>query len=255
MPAKRSGLDKRTMTDSAGEGLVNQLVEQIQHKIVTGEYRPGQRLQQVALATAFQVSRTPVRQALSVLAARGVVERSHGGVMVKSPSARDVRDIYRVRAEVEGLAAQLAAQWITDQQLIELRGIHERFVQAVTDLNNLRADGLAAPHEPPSHQAIRQEWVSSNSAFHAVIFRASCNTYLQKLIAKLELGSSRGVIASSALGMYKHRMERNITHHAAVLAALEARDEAAARQAMAVHVEESGKFVSAWMENQIRAKA
>lgn len=234
--------------------LVDQLIDQIQHKIATGEYRPGDKLNQVALASTFQVSRTPVRQALSQLAARGIVDQGRSGVVVKSQSSKDVRDIYRVRAEVEGLAAQLAAQWITDQQLIELRRIHERFVQAVTDLNRMRADSPSDHAETVGYQNARREWVSSNSDFHAIIFQASCNAYLQKIIADLELGSSRGVIASSALGMYKHRMERNIAHHDAILVALEARDDMAARQAMCAHVMESGEFVAAWLENQAHAR-
>ena len=75
-----------------------------------------------------------------------------------------------------------------------------------------------------------------------------------EVIADLQLGSSRGLIATSALGMYRHRMEKNIAHHAAILAALEARDEAAARQAMSTHILESGAFVAAWLENQARAQ-
>lgn len=244
-----------SMALSAEENLVDQLVDQIQHKIATGEYRPGQKLKQVALANTFQVSRTPVRQALSQLAARGIVDQSQTGAVVKSQSSKDVRDIYRVRSEVEGLAAQLAAQWITDQQLVELRRIHERFVQAVTDLNRLRAESPADHAEASGYQAARREWVTSNSEFHAIIFQASCNAYLQKIIADLELGSSRGVIASSALGMYKHRMERNIAHHDAILAALEARDDMAARQTMAAHVVESGEFVASWLENQTHARS
>jgi len=246
---------KGNMAFSAEDKLVDQLADQIQHKIATGEYLPGQKLKQVALANTFQVSRTPVRQALSQLAARGIVDQSQTGAVVKSQSSKDVRDIYRVRSEVEGLAAQLAAQWITDHQLIELRRIHERFVQAVTDLNRLRADSPAGHAETSAYQAARKEWVTTNSEFHAIIFQASCNAYLQKIIADLELGSSRGVIASSALGMYKHRMEKNIAHHEAILAALEARDDMAARQAMSAHVVESGEFVAAWLENQAHARS
>lgn len=241
------------MMQQTEDKLVDHLVEQIQQKIVSGEFAPGQKLKQVALADLFQVSRTPVRQALSLLAARGVVDQEQSGVVVKSPSARDVRDKYRVRAEVEGLAAQLAAQWITDVQLFELRKIHERFVMAVTDLNRLRAEGGGQLVKSSEYESARKEWVATNSEFHAVIYKASCNPYLQKLISELQLGSSRGLIASSALGMYKHRMEKNITHHDAILAALEARDEMGSRKAMATHVLESGEFVAAWLENQTRA--
>jgi DNA-binding GntR family transcriptional regulator len=242
------------MSNTAEEKLVDQLVEQIQRKIAAGEYVPGQKLKQVELANTFQVSRTPIRHALSLLAARGFVDQEHhSGVTVKAQSAKDVRDMYRVRAEVEGLAAQLAAHWIPDGQLVELRKIHERFVHAVSDLNRLRGSG-ATPDVSEEYEAARKEWVSTNSEFHKIIYNASGNAYLQKLISELQLGSSRGLIASSALGMYKHRMEKNITHHEAILAALEARDDLKARQAMATHVLESGEFVAAWIENQVRTR-
>ena len=237
----------------AEENLVDQLVEKIQQKIVSGEYAPGQKLRQAELASAFQVSRTPIRHALSLLAARGIVDQgNYSGVMVKAPSAKDVRDMYRVRAEVEGLAAQLAAQWITDSQLAQLRRIHERFVQAVGELSRLRSLGQPGDGSP-EYQGARSEWVHTNSEFHTIIYGACANAYLQKMIEELQLGSSRGLIASSALGMYKHRMEKNIVHHDAILVALEARDELAARQAMATHVLESGEFVAAWLENQARS--
>jgi DNA-binding FadR family transcriptional regulator len=72
------------------------------------------------------------------------------------------------------------------------------------------------------------------------------------VIGDLQLGSSKGLIAASALGMYKHRMERNIEHHDAILAALEARDPDLSRSTMSAHVIESGEFVAAWIENHVR---
>lgn len=238
----------------AEERLVDRLVEQIQRKVASGEYAPGQKLRQVELANTFQVSRTPIRHALSLLAARGIVDQKHySGVTVKATSAKDVRDVYRVRAEVEGLAAGLAAQWITDLQLVELRMIHERFVAAVSELSRLRAMSPSVD-DSREYEAARKKWVSTNNEFHSIIYNASANAYLQKLIGELRLGSSRGLIASSALGMYKHRMEKNITHHEAILVALEARDEMAARRSMTTHVLESGEFVAAWLENQTRPR-
>jgi DNA-binding GntR family transcriptional regulator len=237
--------------DREPEKLVNHLVEQIQSKIASGEYAPGAKLRQAALATAFQVSRTPIRQALTQLAARGFVDESvAGGVIVKTQTPKEVRDLYRVRAEIEGLAAELAAHWITDRALRELRQIHERFVGAVSLLHE--SAKVAHDRAESGYEAVRKEWVVTNSEFHAVINRASCNDYVCRLIGEMHLDSARGVIAASALGMYRHRMERNIQHHEAVLQALEARDPAKARAAMATHVLESGEFVAAWLENNTR---
>ncbi len=240
---------------AADETLVAQLVERIQRKILTGEYRPGQRLKQVALAEEFQVSRTPIRHALSLLEARGLLDGAQGNSpVVRGLTAKDARDMYRVRAEVEGLAAELAAEWITDAELVELRRLHERFVQAVSSLQGLRGE-MAHDISAQDQEAIQQEWVASNGAFHAVIYRASGNEHLQRVIADLRLGASGGLMAMSAFGMYRHRMEKNILHHEAILRAFEARDPARAREAMATHVLESGEFVAAWIEKQVARSA
>ncbi|MBR2818173.1 MAG: GntR family transcriptional regulator [Reyranella sp.] len=240
---------------AADETLVAQLVERIQRKILTGEYRPGQRLKQVALAEEFQVSRTPIRHALSLLEARGLLDGAQGNSpVVRGLTAKDARDMYRVRAEVEGLAAELAAEWITDAELVELRRLHERFVQAVSSLQGLRGE-MAHDISAQDQEAIQQEWVASNGAFHAVIYRASGNEHLQRVIADLRLGASGGLMAMSAFGMYRHRMEKNILHHEAILRAFEARDPARAREAMATHVLESGEFVAAWIEKQAARSA
>ena len=230
---------------AADETLVAQLVERIQRKILTGEYRPGQRLKQVALAEEFQVSRTPIRHALSLLEARGLLDGAQGNSpVVRGLTAKDARDMYRVRAEVEGLAAEL----------VELRRLHERFVQAVSSLQGLRGE-MAHDISAQDQEAIQQEWVASNGAFHAVIYRASGNEHLQRVIADLRLGASGGLMAMSAFGMYRHRMEKNILHHEAILRAFEARDPARAREAMATHVLESGEFVAAWIEKQVTRSA
>lgn len=243
---------------AADETLVAQLVERIQRKILTGEYRPGQRLKQVALAEEFEVSRTPIRHALSLLEARGLLDGAQGNSpVVRGLTAKHARDMYRVRAEVEGLAAELAAEWITDAQLVELRQLHERFVEAVSSLNGLGTGKETGPGagttqsvSAKDQEAIQKEWVASNAAFHAVIYRAAGNEPLQRVIADLRLGASGGLMAMSAFGMYRYRMEKNILHHEAILRAFEARDPARARAAMATHVLESGEFVAAWIEKQ-----
>src|SRR5882757_4426260 len=105
-------------SDSPDIKLVNKLVEQIHDKIALGEYGPGDRLRQELLAEEFNVSRTPIREALRLLEAKGVISQAHRhSAVIRAPSAREVRETYQVRAELEGLAAQLAAQWVSDNQL------------------------------------------------------------------------------------------------------------------------------------------
>src|SRR5579862_5381135 len=124
------------MTVSSSETkLVNQIVERIHAKIALGEYSPGDRLRQELLAEEFNVSRTPIREALRLLEAKGVISQEHRhSAVIRGPSTREVRETYQVRAELEGLAAELAVQWISDNQLQDLLAIHDRFVRAVKDL-------------------------------------------------------------------------------------------------------------------------
>ena len=96
---------------TSAEKLVGSLADRISAKIFAGEYPPGSRLRQEALAEEFSVSRTPIREALRQLEVKGVIQ--HGpnqGAMVLAPNARDIRDAYQVRAELEGLAISLAVE-------------------------------------------------------------------------------------------------------------------------------------------------
>jgi DNA-binding GntR family transcriptional regulator len=232
--------------------LVNQIVERIHAKIALGEYRPGDRLRQETLAESFSVSRTPVREALRLLEAKGVIIQEHRhSAVIRGPSTREVRETYQVRAELEGLAAQLAAQWISDNQLDDLRSIHVRFESSVREMTasrvpiSKRRDLLKASNL----------WIETNNQFHGLIQQASNNLRLGQVINELYGGFIRNVMYSSARGMDAHRMQRNIGSHEEILAALERRDPAAARESMRNHIRESGQLVISWLENQTRGSA
>src|SRR5262249_51891998 len=115
----------RTEEDAA---LVDRLAATIQARVLSGEFATGSRLRQESLATEFGVSRTPVREALRKLQAAGIVQlEPRRGARVRGPSAREVREAYEVRAELEGLAAGLAADRIRDEELRRLREAQEMF--------------------------------------------------------------------------------------------------------------------------------
>jgi len=232
--------------------LVDHIVERVHAKIALGELAPGDRLRQELLAEEFNVSRTPVREALRLLEAKGIISQEHRhSAVVRGPTPREVRETYLVRAELEGLAAELAARWISDKQLSELRQIHGRFVRSVRELssqrNGSRGNRLKLLKASNS-------WIDTNNEFHEVIQAASNNLRLRRVIDELYVGFIRNVLYSSARGMDSHRMKQNIDDHAEILAALERRSPAAARKAMRNHVLDSGEFVSAWLENQMSGR-
>ena len=241
------------MPARVSDKLVNQIVERIHAKIALGEYRPGDRLRQEMLAEHFSVSRTPVREALRLLEAQGVISQEHRhSAVIRGPSTREVRETYQIRAELEGLASELAAEWISDNQLEDLRGIHSQFVRSVKELSGQKIDSR---HNRRSLLKASNAWIDTNNEFHDLIQAASNNLRLRRVIDELYVGFIRNVMYSSARGMDIHRMQQNISDHAKILRALEVRDAVAARNAMQAHILESGRFVIAWLENQVSGPA
>src|SRR3954466_15611687 len=115
----------RTEEDAA---LVDRLPAKIQARVLWGGVASGSGLRQESLAAEFGVSRTPVREALRKLQAAGIVQlEPHRGARVRGPSAREVREAYEVRAELEGLPAALAAGRMRDEELHRLRAAQEMF--------------------------------------------------------------------------------------------------------------------------------
>jgi DNA-binding GntR family transcriptional regulator len=236
---------------SSDTKLVDRIVERIHAKVALGELQPGDQLRQEYLAEEFKVSRTPIREALRLLESKGIISQKHRhSAVIRGPSVREVRETYQVRAELEGLAAELAAQWISDNQLEDLASIHERFTQSVRDLNAQKADVSSNARRLIKASSV---WIDTNSQFHALIQEGSNNLRLRHVIDQLYVGFISSVMHASSRGMDSHRTQRNIEHHAEILRALEKRDAALARKTMQAHVLESGQIVIAWLENQKRS--
>src|SRR5215218_10200223 len=142
----------RTEEDAA---LVDRLAATIQARVLSGEFASGSRLRQESLAAEFGVSRTPVREALRKLQAAGIVQlEPRRGARVRGPSAREVREAYEVRAELEGLAAALAAERIRDEELRRLHQAQALFEESSGRLRTWKDGGGGSP--PPLAHA---EWI------------------------------------------------------------------------------------------------
>lgn len=225
--------------------MVGGLADLISAKIFAGEYPPGSRLRQEALADEFAVSRTPVREALRQLEVKGLVQHiPKQGATVLAPDARDIREAYQVRAELEGLAISLAVEWITDEQLERMRSAQKRFVQTVEKLTI-----AAQKSSANAHQKGIPSWVESNDEFHGVVTEASGNRRLRQMIRDLHLGFTRNVMLA-ALTMDGRPMRENVAQHEAILDAIERRDALEARKAMTHHILRSGELVVRWLESR-----
>jgi DNA-binding GntR family transcriptional regulator len=219
------------------EALVDELAIKIQSRILAGEYVGDEWLRQDALATEFGVSRTPVREALRKLEASGsLILVPHRGARVRWPTPRETREAYQVRAELEGLAAELAAEAIVDRELDRLREAQGVFREA--------ADAFLAK---PDAADARERWQTANDLFHSVIHTASRNHRLQKTVEELHLRFPRN-LTWAALQGDSRLMWENVSTHEAVLDAIAARDGVQARRLMKEHVLRSGELLADWFE-------
>lgn len=177
-----------------------------------GEFRPGDRLVESELAERFGVSRTPIREALQRLETQGVLSRDGRSLVVSSLDHNQLGELYVVRAELEGLAARLAAQHAAPE---EIRVLWE-MIRKDRDLVG-RPDLLSR----------------ANKRFHRQIHMASHNRYL---IQQLEMvHRSMALLATTSLAV-EGRGAKALEEHEAVVRAIEARDGAAADAAIRQHI-------------------
>jgi DNA-binding GntR family transcriptional regulator len=212
------------------------LVIELQRRILVGDYPPGTRLRQELLADEFGVSRMPVRAALLVLHSKGLLETiPRRGAFVRGPSPHDIREAYVVRAELEGLAAELAAQQIPDDDLRALRTAADLFRSCVEEF----VCGTSRSSLPASEPL----WSAANDQFHEGILAASGNDRLRKTVLQLHSSFPRN-LTWSAISQSSSLLRHNVGEHDAILAAIEAGDPVAARQAARAHVRRSGELIA-----------
>jgi DNA-binding GntR family transcriptional regulator len=128
----------RTIGDSQ-RNLRERVLDELRERILDGTYLPGERLTEERLADDFGVSRSPVREALRVVAVEGLVRLSpRRGAEVSTPDAQSASDLLQVRARLEPLAARLAAERATPADVAILRDLLERSRRA-TEAKDLDA--------------------------------------------------------------------------------------------------------------------
>jgi len=180
-----------------------------------GVYRPGDRLVESELAERFGVSRTPVREALQRLETQGLLTRDGRSLIVASLDHNQMAELYVVRAELEGLAARLAAQHATQEEIQILQDYVEADAAIVGDPTAL---------------------ARSNRRFHRTIHLASHNRYL---VQQLDLVyRSMALMATTSLAV-KGRGEPALQEHRTIIDAISARDGDAASAALKAHLSEA----------------
>src|SRR5438034_2709769 len=213
----------------------------LEEAIVTGEIPPGSVLRQEHLSEQFQVSRTPVREALRRLAALGLVTfEPNRGVRVRMLALDELREAFLVRAELEGLATEIATPKMEEGDLVALERAERRFGRATTDL-------VEMSHAGRQDLQLAREWLHANHAFHDVIYVAAA----VPLIERMAKAARRTFLVKPvwATGADLDELySKNDRQHRAIREAIAARSPQGARVLAREHVLSSGRLLEAILD-------
>lgn len=179
--------DRSDLTILRTSSLTGALERELEHLILTGELKPGERLNEIQISTRFGTSRGPLREATRSLQAKGLVDIIRNrGVFVRSVSPKEALEIYDVRAAIFGLAGRLLADLVTDPMLTKLNGYLDKM------------DEIAAVKDFDQYYPV-------NLAFHDYLITATGNETLVKeykgFVNKLHLARARGLVQAGGLSV------------------------------------------------------
>ena len=195
--------------------LHDEVASQLRDRIFAGELMPGVFLDEAQLAQQMNISRTPLREALKVLTAEGLVRHEpRRGCFVREVTEKDLDEIFPVIALLEGRCAREAALHATDADLQALEALHDKLTR---------------------HAKARRisDYYTVNYAIHEAIITLADNRWLAQVI-----GDLRKILKLARLQQLyaPGRLEQSLSEHLAVFAALKARDPEGAEAAMRTHL-------------------
>jgi DNA-binding GntR family transcriptional regulator len=192
--------------------LYQDVAELLRQRIFNRELAPGSWIDELKLAEEYGISRTPLREALKVLATEGLVTmKVRRGAYVTEVSDTDLADVYHLLALLESDAADVVARKATNAHLKELQGLHNELEKAVGE---------------------RERFFEINEAFHMRLLEIANNRWRDQMVADLrkvmKLNRHNSLLKSG-------RLDESLVEHRALMAALAARDGDAAAQRMREH--------------------
>jgi DNA-binding GntR family transcriptional regulator len=195
--------------------LHERVADTLREEIFAGTLAPGSFIDEVALCERLEISRTPLREALKVLTAEGLVRHEpRRGCFVNEVTEQDLDDIFPVIALLEGRCAFEAARNASDADLAVLESLHQQ-LQAHAEARRI------------------VDYYQTNHAIHEAIITLANNRWLAQVIGDLrkilKLARLQGLHAPG-------RLAQSLTEHLAVFAALKARDSEGADAAMRTHL-------------------
>lgn len=209
--------------------LHQQVAETLREQIFAGQLPPGSFLDEVALCERLKISRTPLREALKVLTAEGLLRHEpRRGCFVNEVSEQDLDEIFPVIALLEGRCAFEAARKASDADIAALDSLHERLKQHA--------------------QAQRiNDYYATNFIIHEAIITLANNRWLAQAIADL-----RKIVKLARLQQLHApgRLAQSLSEHLAIYAALRARDCEGAEDAMRTHLTRQREALRELTRNQ-----
>ncbi len=194
--------------------LYEEVAELLRERIFKNELQPGDWIDELKISAEYGISRTPLREAIKVLAAEGLVTmKVRRGAYVTEVNARDLRDVFHLMALLEGDAAATVAKTATAEQLKELEVLHQQLEKSTKD---------------------RVQFFTINEAFHIKLLEIANNRWRDQMVADLRKVMKLNRAQSlTKLG----RIEQSLAEHTAIMTALKKQDASAAREAMRLHIE------------------
>ncbi len=194
--------------------LYEEVAELLRQRIFNRELEPGAWIDELKISAEYGISRTPLREAIKVLATEGLVTmKMRRGAYVTEVSEDDLRNVFHLMALLESDAAGVVATQATAQQLGELAKLHESLEKAAKD------------HE---------KFFAINEAFHLKLLEIANNRWRDQMVA--DLRKVMKLNRHNSL-LKKGRIDESLAEHRAIMAALVARSAQRASSAMKVHIE------------------
>jgi DNA-binding GntR family transcriptional regulator len=192
--------------------LYEEVAELLRQRIFSRELEPGSWIDELKIAEEYGISRTPLREALKVLAAEGLVTmKVRRGAYVTEVSEKDLADVYHLLALLESDAAGVVAERATDDELASLQTLHHELEAAVGE---------------------RDRFFALNELFHMRVLELARNRWREQMVADLrkvmKLNRHNSLFKSG-------RLEESLAEHRAIVAALTQRNAALTVQRMREH--------------------
>src|SRR4051794_33860798 len=192
--------------------LYEEVAELLRQRIFKRELEPGSWIDEMKLAQEYGISRTPLREALKVLAAEGLVTmKVRRGAYVTEVSDRDLAEVYHLLSLLESDAAAVVAESASDAEIQELRGVHAELQAAVGN---------------------RDQFFAINERFHMRLLELANNRWRNQMVADLrkvmKLNRHNSLLKSGRIG-------ESLKEHRAIMAAIKSRDAANAMARMQQH--------------------